>query len=45
MLTGVLTPQERLAGFGDPVVILIAAVGSSASDWSPPGSHTTSARP
>ena len=26
MLTRVLTPQESLAGFGDPVVILIAAV-------------------
>lgn len=26
MLSGVLTPQESLAGFGDPVVILIAAV-------------------
>jgi di/tricarboxylate transporter len=26
MLTRVLTPQESLAGFGDPVVILIAAI-------------------
>ena len=26
MLSGVLTPQESLAGFGDPVVILIAAI-------------------
>ena len=26
MLSGVLTPQESLAGFGDPVVMLIAAV-------------------
>ncbi len=26
MLSGVLTPQESLAGFGDPIVILIAAV-------------------
>jgi di/tricarboxylate transporter len=26
MLSRVLTPQEALAGFGDPVVILIAAV-------------------
>jgi di/tricarboxylate transporter len=26
MVSGVLTPQESLAGFGDPVVILIAAV-------------------
>src|SRR5512139_2807365 len=26
MLSRVLTPQESLAGFGDPVVILIAAV-------------------
>jgi di/tricarboxylate transporter len=26
MLSRVLTPQESLAGFGDPVVILIAAI-------------------
>jgi len=26
MLSGVLTPQESLAGFGDPVVVLIAAI-------------------
>lgn len=26
MLGGVLTPQESLAGFGDPVVVLIAAI-------------------
>ena len=26
LLSGVLTPQESFAGFGDPVVILIAAV-------------------
>ena len=26
MLSGVLTPRESLAGFGDPVVILIAAI-------------------
>ena len=26
MLSGVLTPQEALAGFGDPVVIFIAAI-------------------
>lgn len=26
MLSGILTPQESLAGFGDPVVILIAAI-------------------
>ena len=26
MLTRVLTPRESLAGFGDPVVILIAAI-------------------
>ena len=27
MITGVLTPAESLAGFSDPVVIMIAEIG------------------
>lgn len=37
MLSRVLTPQESLAGFGDPVVILIAAIfihDQPKHDWS-----------